>query len=151
MGDRPHTPRIFRFSAIPIHNRVQSRKGRTRRPFGLAPWSALELRPRIALPSAKVSNSVADDYQEPDYIARARRNDNYSAVTFSAEATRPERIVDVNHSSSDSIRNHWSDIGDVVPLRPATALRERSSQCRERDHGPNWLRMIPSSLVLPTL
>jgi hypothetical protein len=64
MGARPHTPRIFRFLAIPIHNPVQSRKGEHVAPFGLAPWSALELRPRIALPSAKVSNSVADGYQE---------------------------------------------------------------------------------------
>lgn len=33
MGARPHTPRIFRFSAIPIHNPVQKQKGQTRRPF----------------------------------------------------------------------------------------------------------------------
>jgi hypothetical protein len=32
-GLAPLPPRIFRFSAIPMHNLVQSRKGRTRRPF----------------------------------------------------------------------------------------------------------------------
>jgi hypothetical protein len=70
MGARPHTPRIFRFSAIPIHNSVQKKRGEHVAPFGLAPWSALELRPRIALPSAKVSNSVADDSQEAPIRSR---------------------------------------------------------------------------------
>jgi hypothetical protein len=61
--------------------------------FGLAPWSALELRPRIALPSAKVSNSVADHCQEAPSNRESRRNDNYFAVTFSAEATRMEKYL----------------------------------------------------------
>jgi hypothetical protein len=32
--------------------------------------------------------------RKPDPIAKSRRNDNYSAVTFSAEATRTEKVVD---------------------------------------------------------
>lgn len=60
MGARPQTPRIFRISAIP---NARKQKGRGFAPFGLAPWSALELRPRRALSSAKVSNSVADNHR----------------------------------------------------------------------------------------
>jgi hypothetical protein len=64
MGARPHTPGFF--ASLPSQSTipVKAERGEHVAPFGLAPWSALELRPRIALPSAKVSNSVADDYQE---------------------------------------------------------------------------------------
>ncbi len=67
MGARAHTPiPPGFFASLPSQSTIAFKAERSEHgaPFGLAPWSALELRPRIALPSAKVSNSVADDYQE---------------------------------------------------------------------------------------
>ncbi len=60
----PRAPRIFRLPAIPIYDFGRRQKGRMARPFGLAPQSALELRPRRALSSAKVSNSVAKNQRQ---------------------------------------------------------------------------------------
>jgi hypothetical protein len=41
---------------------------------------------------AKVSNSVADHHQRtPTKLPKSHRNDDYSPITFSAEATRKEK------------------------------------------------------------
>ena len=55
------TSGIYRFAAIPGCNRF-NRRGRVYpAPPGLAPESALRLRPRRALPSAPVSTSVEEE------------------------------------------------------------------------------------------
>ena len=63
MGGSPLTPQDFSLLCHPNAQSRSKQKGANTSPlFGLAPWSALELRPRIALSSAKVSDSVADHY-----------------------------------------------------------------------------------------
>ncbi len=60
----PRAPRIFRLSAIANVTFIHGRRGELSRPFWSGPWSALELRPRGALSSANVSNSVAENHRQ---------------------------------------------------------------------------------------
>jgi hypothetical protein len=101
MGAAPKPQDFALFRHPKCRIRFQAKGVKTSPHFGLTPWSALELRPRIALPSAKASNSVAETSNETYQAARSHRNDDYSSVTFSAEAIRTEKyLTTINHPKS---------------------------------------------------
>src|SRR5436853_7894930 len=60
-GGSPPYPGFFASLPSQCTTPFKAERGEHVAPFGLAPLSALELRPRIALPSAQVSNSVAGE------------------------------------------------------------------------------------------
>jgi hypothetical protein len=60
-------------------------------------------RPCIALTSPKVTNRATEHNQRTETRPRGQKNDNYSSVTFSAEATRSEKMLD----ASQATRRRW--------------------------------------------